>query len=235
MSFVSREKNSDGNAMLETVMFIPLALFFLFVVIDSGLSLIQRASIQDDFRSAIHSTAAYVKTISSNNILEFNDTQLESLAGNIANELFSNVSSSFGVLPDAENSLFAVSVTAFELTVASDGKAGSLRQVGNSELPVFGLSQVAAKVPSTQFTTMQEFIDAELEQDSLNAVSKYAHPVGYIHSAEGGSVDEYKNRSILIYVEVRAVPKGLNLAFVGQTFGRFFSIHQQSLRSVRLQ
>lgn len=228
-------RNTRGNAMLETVLFMPLALFFLFIVIDTGLSLLQRASLEDDFRSAIHSTAAYAKTISPLSVQEFDEENIRDLVNSVSEELFSNVSSSFGVLPDASDSLFAVSVVAFELSITAEGQTGSIEQLSRTEIPVQGLSAVASKVPSTQFLSMQEFINLELDQDTQSTVSKYAHPVGFMHTAEGGSNDNYKNRSILIYVELRAIPKGLNLAFVGQTFGQFFSIQKQSLRAIRLQ
>ena len=87
------DRFEKGNAILEMVLFVPLALFFLFIAIDAGLSLTQRAGVQDAFRSGVNSLPLFAKEHGAS-------TQTTDL---VAQEIFNNLSNQFSLYPNSDN------------------------------------------------------------------------------------------------------------------------------------
>ena len=107
--------------MLEVVLFTPLALLFLFITIDAGLSLIQRAGIQDSFRSGIGSLPVFAK--------EYGATS--ETTEEVAQEIFDNLFKQYSMYPGANNNYY-VNATLYELDInPSTGSLNNYNQIAD--------------------------------------------------------------------------------------------------------
>lgn len=236
----SDHRNQLGNAALETVLFLPIALFFLFVAIDVGLCLIQRASIKDDFRSTLNSVASYAKPLLQKGGADLSRQELEMLAESISNELNTSLARTYRLVRGAQDdkSSYATRVSIYSIEISSESgnlEAGTLDEVYQLEEPPGGLQQLAELVSAAAFIEEGEYVNAVLDSDTGLTTSRFAQAVGFLHAPEGRSADQFRERSLLLYLEVRAIPQGINLDYVDNILGRFLSIQQQNLELIRLQ
>ena len=205
-----------GNAILELVLFVPLALFFLFVAIDAGLSLIQRAGVQDAFRSGINSLPVYARQ----------HGLTAAMVDSVAEEISSNLANQFSLYPDSSNN-FYVNVSMYEVEIDTNtGALNSFSIVANKEIG--GLSQ-SNTIKS--FADKNDFISQRLVTTST--LSKYAEPAAFVNFSNSNSRQVYQENSHVLYAEVRAIPVGVNSSYLTSALGGLYSIQVQELELIR--
>lgn len=215
-NFNRENKDSAGNAMLELVLFTPLALFFLFISIDCGLSLIQRAGIQDAFRSGIGSLPLFAKQ----------DGATAITADRVADEIFNNLNNIYSMYSGSQNNYY-VNTSLYEVNI--DPQSGSFESyniISNKELGSFSEGNTLRS-----FATKSGFISTKLVATS--GLSKYADPAALIQFNNRDSQQVYKNKSYLLYAEIKAIPVGINTNFLSSTLGGVYSLQVQQLELIR--
>lgn len=232
----NRQKDAHGNAALDVVLFLPLALFFLFVVTDGGLTLVQQAELRDSVRAGLHaeyaSASPFLLTRDGSDLLsEVDTTAARNLAEHLADELYSRIAPSSETSPRR-----GVEVSIFLLEI--DPKTGALLQaspkrVATSYQPGNSFPQ-SAIVSSYPYKSREDYLKEELIDPDKEA-SIYAQNLGPVYQLNGevNSDLRYASKAAVVYVEVRAVVQGINAEFSKSALGRFYGFQLQHLQPLR--
>ncbi len=226
-----------GNAALDVVLFLPLALFFLFVVTDGGLTLIEQAQLRDSIRAGLHAEYASEIPLTLTADLDqsgsaVNRTAAVALAQHLADELNSRIN------PDPQSSSrrgVEVSIFAIEVDQQSGKlKLNTLERVATEFQPGNGFppSSIITDYP---YVSSENYLEQNLGQARDQGAS-FSQPLGpvYLSSGELDLTKRFAGRTLLVYVDVRAVVSGVNAAFAESALGRFYGFQLQHLQPLRL-
>ncbi len=229
-----------GTAILEMVFFTPLMLLFLFLVIDGGLTLLEKAAITDALRAGIHTEALFSREasllqVSENLSLEVSPDP-ESLLGQVASEVAENMASIQGYKAEEIPDSFRVTLAAVLLEIdPQTGKVKSHRTIGTISLPDHaGSFRLQEYNPEYPYRTMEDFVARELEERD----DEFGLASGPIYDPIlGGTQGElrYLDRAVALYGEVTARPRGINARYVKSVLGNFYALQDQVLVPLRTQ
>ncbi len=208
-------KLEKGNAILEMLLFVPLALFFLFIAIDAGLSLTQRAGIQDAFRSGVNALPLFAKE---------HGVSVETTT-KVAEEIFNNLNNQFSLYPNSNN--YYVNTTLYEAEI--DTSTGAF--IGYNVVSNIELGGISESNTLKSFADKNDFISERLV--STSSLSKYAEPAAFINYSNSNAQQVYRENSYVLYAEVRAIPVGVNSSYLTSVLGGLYSIQVQELELVR--
>ena len=180
-----------GNSVLELLLFLPIALFFLFVVIDAGLSLIQKAAINDAFRSGVNSLPAYVK--SEQNNYPDREQLYTQVVSRLAQEISSNVSEVYSTY-DSSAGGFEVLANLYRVSI--DPLSGKTLSLTPELVASFKQGQLSNANLLKSFASIDDYLDKVFSADLLNAVSSYAEPLAYINSPVDSAISVLSVRQL---------------------------------------
>ena len=236
----------NGNGILEAVLFLPVGLFFLFVVVDGGIALVERAGINDAVRSGLAEEGLYNADASplyldSENHVQINQPALRQLLEGIAEGLERKVSSAKAGFHSAEGMTFGIEVSA--LSFAVDPGSGRILVRNHMELvdsvqtPSSGFAQVGALSPEFPFLRREDYVLQELEAIQPAGPSEFAQPLALSYRSDAPDEAKllYLESAILLYVEVRSVTQGINPSYLRSALGKFYTLQLQHLQALRAQ
>ena len=243
MCLVDRQKGSTGsvagNAALDIVLFLPIALLFLFVVVDAGLLYVERSAVTDAVRAGLHAEYGserpfQVLVQSLEGDYEVDPVEASDLAEFLLGKILSNLSAVHAPSGVGQPRRF-VEVSVFGLAIdASSGvvkpnrveRIHSAYSTGQDSLPY-------ADNAEQHYQSREEFIQRTLDADV--GVSRFAEPNAPIHLSTGGfdSVHRFIPTAVLVYVDVRGIADGIHPNFVSSTLGRFYAYQVQQLSAQR--
>lgn len=225
-----------GNSVLEMLLCTPLALLFLFVVTDTGLSLIDGAALKDAVRTGIAAQAAVgrelplVRLGADGEFLAMAQSELETSGRELADAVEQ------AVLRTKRNSVgdtrVPISIDVTPVTVEIDAATGKLdlgslraaNSVGSrSSAPV---SVCDAELPPLAFAQSQ------LQAEQGKAPSRYATPSGF-NVGTGAPQVAYLPQAVFFAVSVRVQPSGVNPKYSNNALGRVRALCEQQLTEVR--
>lgn len=210
--------SEKGNSVLELLLLLPLILFFLFIVIDAGLVLVQKASLHDAFRATTNSLPAHMKVLNNSEQAYYEVTQ------KIAEELEKNISNVFLSYSNLSNNY---ELFAFLYRLENDVITGGvLAKSVIRKIHIGNLSDIELLKP---------FDDTETYIENVLTKQSFAEPQGLIldplDSSRSGQ--RYAANTWLLYLEVRAIPRGINFSFLRSTLGGLYSVQLQQLEKLR--
>lgn len=230
-----------GHAALETAMFLPLLVFFIFVVVDAGLAFSERSAFTNRLRSSLQSETLKTKAQSLLEVDPNFNLILSAQAGQqlqeFATDIFNSLIDIQGMIPG--QSADSVSMTLSLVIANIDTVSGVLQSysiplsvnlpsgIQNPDLPQFN--------PHFNYITRETYLDAELAVGLGVAPSRYAIRIGPSYDATNQAVLPYAPATALLFAEVTAVTRGVNPGYVKQVLGNFYAIQNQQLLVVRTQ
>lgn len=217
-----RPSPERGTSPLEMLLCVPIALLFLFVVIDGGLALIERSSLRDGLRAGLNFEAAVVAG--------------QDAAGTIAEEILSNALRAAGV--SDEDRRVAVEVRVLELAFDPlTGRllsTGAVRETAREVRPAGGDALERASAAGYDYVTAEAFIEATLRHDA-DGPHPFAVPLGLRYRADRSesAAVHYQTPLTVLYAELRALPAGTNQRYTRSVLGRFYALQEQTVRIMR--
>ncbi|MCB0323171.1 MAG: hypothetical protein KDD69_06335 [Bdellovibrionales bacterium] len=228
-----------GNGPLDVVLFLPLALFFLFVVTDGGLTLIEKGVIRDAIRSGLQGDSSRT----SEHPARENDDPSASLidpegARHLVQELAQAVASQLErarpTTGESSAPHFGVRVSALEIGVNPNTGAlapgARYRTIAAHEIG----SLDGATVEGYPYESRENYLANALERDAAASISRFARPAGVQFSVLGDAPQaRFLARTLALHIEVRAVAGGTNRSFIRAALGRFYALQEHHLRTAR--
>lgn len=223
-----------GTPSFEFLLYLPIALLFLFVATDAGLNFLERAALSDALRSGLNSEALCVRRIETARAAEsLSPLPAASHAIEVASCIASEISNTV-----IHQSRFGTPLTAgdFRLTISLvtlniDRGNGTLTGVSVDALPLSdslaGTLNLADRVPSFPLRQQEDFISDELRDDWGRAPSRFALPAS--------ESSRYLETTIGIYAELAAVSRGTNSMVLRSVIGRTFAVQLQGFSPLRIQ
>ena len=229
---MTRHRNINaGNAALETVLFTPLALLFLFVGVDAGFALVERATIQDAIRSSLNSEILYQqrKGISVLGENEINFDELELLLESLGAQITKHLAAAQNYRENENPGTFKVKLAGVLLEV--DENTGQIQRFETLK-PLIEKPEGPLSLTTTNLNALSinEFIENELQTNGLS----YALPLSPIYSA-GATTLNFLPNSLAIYLEVSAQARGINPLITKSILGQFYVVQEQHLTLLRKQ
>lgn len=244
-------RSSIGNAIVEMLLFTPIALFFLFVVIDAGMLALEKAAISDALRSGMNSELLFGQQgsviqmgddfslqLASGFSLEQATTEVPQLLAEVSSQIVSEVARTQGYEETEVPSSFQVTLAALLLSI--DPVSG---QVLNSRVlyPIVKVPDGPSSFNLTQYNSdyphrsMDEFIVEQLHLTADNQPSPYALPAGLAYNPSSLLPGEarYLENAVMLYGEVTAIPRGINNSYVKSALGSFYVLQDQYLIPLR--
>ena len=230
-----------GNCVLEMLLFTPLALFFLFAVIDGGLTFREKSAVVDAIRSGILSQALHrgFNTITSAEFVESLDIpaeQVDQMLSGVTAEVAENILRSRGQPENAEIKDFRVSAALVALNV--DNATGEL--VSHRTLnpiityPAHSVFNISDLVPDFPHRSIQAFVADSLALEYSRTPSSYAVPLT-IAREHNGLRHSFLQRTLLLCVEVTALPKSFAPVISRNLLGRYYAVEEHQLMPLRMQ
>ncbi len=223
-----------GNAAIDIVLFMPLALFFLFAVTDGGLTLVEQARMRDSIRAGLqteYDSEQGFALRSRSNAFE------KSLSARDAQDLAEHLASSLQAQvqrAQSESPTEAVEVSIFSLRV--NPETGNLLPSSAERIATaFGSGSgfpQSALIEGYPYRSRADYIREKLNAE---APSVYAEPLGtvFLSTGEVDSSKRFVEQVFLVYVDARAVVTGINPSFAESALGRFYGFQLQQLQSLR--
>ena len=223
--------SESGNGPLEMLVFLPLAMFFLFLVVDGGMAYVDRSTIVDALRAGLNSQGIYeagtVQELGDGSAIEIVDFAAEGLVTSVGQEIESILNRRFS----SED--YQLTITAMQIAV--DPQTGET--IGFPiEIASFraGEFRVGSKAPKFQATSRGEFLASELARDSMP--SRYALRSGARYTVFGEYTDgQFLDRGIILYGEVIGMTRGFARQYVKRILGRYFVVQTQLAEPLRVQ
>lgn len=227
--------------MLGILLFLPLALFFLFIVIDAGLALIEKAAISNALRAGFNGEAHISQgenpfQLTSTGI-ELDRTTLTTEIQNIAEDILSKMVAALHQPSERVLHNVKVTVVAIPLEVNSENGViiGNLHQgqlrvvVGDTN---FDLHQAA---PDFAIISQEQFIEEQIDRGDEAHPSPFALPAGVRYQPENSNSAPllYLSQGVALYGEVTALARGNNSRYVKQVLSHFYGLQEQQLRGLR--
>ncbi len=240
MNRIPHSLNSDnerGTSMMEMLLFTPVALVFLFVAIDGGLALTERAAIKDALRAGLNTESRLADaplTIDSMGEL----TPESELIGRLAEEIGTAISANILEIKGggaAATRTYRVIVQPYLLNIEeSSGALLEVTPIGAESVQPLGPSSfsIQAEVPDFNYVSQGEYIASLKELSQSAAPSQFAIPTSPSRSA---SVKRFLPSAIAIYTEVTGLTRGINPLFVRSVLGNFYALEEQEFLSLRNQ
>jgi len=234
--------NTRGNMMLEMVLFTPLAMLFLFVVIDGGLAYREKAAVFDAVRAGINTVGLYdregaIFELDSNFDLQFNPAQTQNILSNVAAEISSNINQVKGREGDAPADDFKVSVSALTLDIdPSSGEMTGWQEASSFSIPEGpGNPYLPTNSGEYDIIPRAEYLNEFLSSGG-EGVSRYAIPLSQAYDSGSGEGElEYLPQSALIFVEAEALTNGVNHSYVKSVVGKYFAVLDRQVLLMRTQ
>lgn len=234
-------RNSQGNSMVGMLLFLPLALFFLFVVIDAGLALIDKAAISNALRAGFNGEAYRSQSenpfqLTSTGI-ELDRSKLTTVIQNVAQDILSKIEVTLRRPGERVLQDIKVTVVAIPLEVNPENGVitGSLHQ-GQLRVVVgdtgFDLHQA---VPDFAIISQEQFIEEQIDRGDDARPSPFALPAGIRYQPENSNsgTPMYLSQGVALYGEVTALARGNNSWYVKQVLNHFYALQEQQLRGLR--
>lgn len=241
--------NAAGNGVLEMLLCAPLALFFIFVAVDGGMSHLEREALLDALHTGVISGARQIQKESlydtnADNTLTVNNTTVRNLTDGVANAINERVRSAKGRFlnsNDTATSHYKVVVSALLLPVNKEsgeiqstfaGAEVLAMAVKPEATPAFDLRNA---IPNFPVVSQADFVDAELGGEPEATPSRFALPLGVSYRADNpNSIQKsFLDQTVIIYAEITAIPNGINLGYAQRALGSFYGLQLQELLSVR--
>lgn len=233
----------SGNASLEMLLFLPLALLFIFISTDTGLSFLERATIEDLVRSTINEERVIqseeaVIVLNRDNELEPRGDALRDLLSALADELSARLTEAKGGLRDEFADDFGLEVGAVAVNIDPEtgalGQSPSYQLVDRVLLPELGVENPEANSPEGNYVSRDQFIQAQLGKQTPN---RFAIPQNLVYSTTTSEtpVLRYFEQTYALYAEVRTRANGINRDYVKSVLGNFSSVQVQLLSPLRTQ
>jgi hypothetical protein len=232
-----------GSALLEMILFTPLAMLFLFIVVDGGLSLLERAAISDSIRSglnteSLHNKSGNVLYLDQSYSLQIAEDETLRLLSAIASQISENITTTR--LFDWNKQSLNMAVIVAGVVVDIDASSGQNSMTYDSIGPVsisLGSLQSNATIHSLQKVSREEFIERQLRDSRNSTPSAFALPIGINYGDRGETNLEinYFQKSVLIYAEALVLTRGLNPTYAETILGSFYGFQDQYLFLLRTQ
>lgn len=241
---VLKPRYERGSAIMEMVLFTPLALFFLFAVIDGGLALLQRAAVTDALRAGLNTELLYNQDGS---VLRFDEQSLspvvnENQALRLLTALASEIAES---VKTVQNYGEGETPTTFKVTVAGvvvdiDPRTGALGSTNRVVIgPVYAGDanfDLRTEIPQYDSVSSEDYIENELITERGKLPSSLAIPIGVDYGAAEESVTvRYLDKAVLLYAGVEGTSKTPFNAPTKSLLGTLYGIHEQHLMLLRTQ
>lgn len=236
------KNNIAGNSALEMLLFTPLALLFLFVAVDGGLAYTERAAVHDALRAGIagHTREAqgttYINDPTSDSGASLNNDNVQNIANDVLNETFLQLQRTQAVADDIADSRFRVDVLAAELDFNStDGtlQSDTPRVIYQNSRGSFDIQQLSSEA---NLAAPLEQLSANLHPQLTMTPSPYALPLTPTYDAQGTlNTDSFFPHSVVIFVQISAVPRGLHPEVTNSMIGKFFALQDSEVFIVRRQ
>ncbi|MCC6219951.1 MAG: pilus assembly protein [Deltaproteobacteria bacterium] len=225
-----------GNGLLETVLFTPLALFFLLVVTDAGLYLVRKSVFTNAVRAGLASRAHHANSsplyLDSNFALRVDEGVLEEILDGVVKETSDAVTKGMSSASFDDYKLRAVGVV-FEVDEHS-GKL--LRYSFNGSAESHGNFSLKTRAPRYPYKTQETFLREQLDHANSLSPSSYSVPTGPIVDPQTGyASNRYYGISLGIYVELTALTGGYAPSAVKNSLGEYFAIQQQELELLHMR
>ena len=231
-----------GNTLVEMLLFTPLALFFLFVVIDGGLTLRERSVITDAIRSGLnsHSVQSGFSSLTfgarSDDSGALQDSDI--LLAGVVREISKNIANSRGLFAAAPFSNFKV--TGALITLDFDPQSGKLiaHQVSKPYLssPPGSTFDIQQTVPGYPHISIDSFVENLLMRDYSRERSSYAIPLSRIADLNRPSQRAlFMNRALALCIEVSALPVTMSPMMTKTILGQFYAVEEHQMLPLRVQ
>jgi hypothetical protein len=235
------KKQEAGNSLLEMLLFTPLALFFLFAVIDGGLLFRDKAAVTEAVRSGINSSPTlpgYSKFIDSSG--EENDSLPDSdeLLQGIADEVAANIRRSQGIHADnPAYDTFRVSAALVRMDIDPDSGRLIQSRIASPEAqsPKQGSFDIRQAAPDFPHQAIGDFVQDSLSEDALRPVSSFASPAAAVFRFGESAQSRYRSHAYAICVEVTALPKTISAGLTKILLGKYFALEEHQLLPLRVQ
>lgn len=233
------------------LLFTPLALLFLFVVIDAGMLALEKAAISDALRGGMSSELLFEQQgsvlelgddfslhLASGFSLEQATTDVPQLLAEVSSNIVGEVARAQGYEETEVPATFKVTLAAVLLSI--DPITGHAL---NSEVlqPIVKIPDGPYSFELTQYNpdypyrSMDEFLIEQLHLTTHNQPSPYAIPAGLAYDPSSLLPGEarYLENAVLLYGEVTATPRGINGSYVKSALGSFYVLQDQYLVPLR--
>ncbi|MFN8390273.1 MAG: TadE family protein [Bdellovibrionota bacterium] len=224
-----------GTAMLEMVLFTPLALLFLFAAIDVGLFFHEKAALADAVRSGmnVHLASKHLHGIADSYTERLEPESVLGLLREVAEGIRENVLNSRDQkgAPDVE-----VQVSAHLFRATTDPSDGSLIEIMSE-----GDSAVYPQLMTPRVSSFNKPIRCERFMEELARESKtsgrflYSLPLAPVYRSDTEPEVRYLPRILLLCSEVTATPRALTMRLTSGLLGTRLQLNELLVLPVRLQ
>ena len=226
-----------GNALLETILTIPLLLLLLFSLTDIGLGFLEQATLRDSLGAALESDIVYSRSLGALKInpnlgLELEPNGIENLLDGVVIEAANRLTQSRAATLRSTISNIEISAAAIDLTI--DEKNGRL--LGYR---IFDCRRFSGQDTSTQCQLSSEalrFIQEKISSARQQEPSLYANYLSERldpQTNEGQAV--FLSRSVLLFLEVAPKNEEHELNFVESMTKEKFRNIERRLVPLRLE
>lgn len=230
--------SENGASLLELAIFGPLALIILFALVDTGLSFTENAAVSDAIRSGLNfeRLAGHTKNISTlssdGSKIILNTQAVDSIVQQVARRIFDNIRLNGKHTAGNINRLFKVGTSAVQLMIdPHTGKLRSYSVISASTLEGSSNFSILNYIPEFPLVTRQSYLDSILKkQVAQSGISPYAQPL----SGMTLTGQKYFSTSILLYVEVQSLTRGINRGFIHSLLGKYYGLQKQDSMLLRI-
>ncbi|MBL7662358.1 pilus assembly protein, partial [bacterium] len=223
--------NQRGSSMLEMVLFTPLALMFLFLVIDGGLYLSSGAAVTDALRAGFNHVAIISKehrVVDIDHGLEvrYHQDRAESFLEELSSKIDDQMKKSFGTTP------YKIKLAFVWLDL--DQATGKVRNYEIRDTLTIPHSVEHPELPgngnSYPYVSIEQYL-----ANTFNAThpepSPYALPLSlaYDGGVPNSGALQYLNHALVIYGEIDAITLQRAHFFAKSIMGRFYGVERQEL------
>lgn len=231
MTDAFRNCSSPGNALVEMVLFLPLALFLATVVIDAGFALGEKALLASALRAGL--AVLSTEEEKANTCLMADNSPCENrkkIASNIANEIWEQLS----FLPKAPLSVSPTAkVRVSVLNLAVDQRSGTLSSLPRIE-STFTVTLPGNGPDAPDFCGDGQVPSAD---DYLKRILTSPPGISSPYAIAAPSADgqrNYLSTATVVYAELTAVNSGLYSKLLSRLFGLCYITHEQELVPLRI-
>ena len=246
-----------GNGLVELALFLPLAFFLIFVVVDAGFWFSQRAALLDTFQAGIDSEGLFSRTHRAIDCgyhppfgyhCQLDNANLEALLEQLATEIEGKIddlkTSRMFRRPEGLKSDYLLTLKALELRV--NPRNGALQSFINGDLyrevaerkrggmPEKALIPIKNCSSKGHESCIREYISQKIDMSRTDL--SFSIPIGPIYDPTTAAIStRYQEISLLIYAEVQALSGGVGGSMVKSFMGNSFRIVDRALFILRNQ
>ncbi len=222
----------SGNGALELILFIPVALFFLFIIVDVGLYIGDRAKVDDLVRSMLHDVNTYSEAL---NLLDLNsDFSLEVNEKN-AKDFVKKLSSDFynKVLEERKGEGFSLEVSLFKLSFnPSTGSLLYKKEIYSSGRK--GGFSLRTKVPEYPYITKEEYIKKIIKNSKEQTPFSKKTSIRYnIKKGSYSSENKFSPLTLIIYIELETESHSISGSTIRTLLGHYLGTQSQGVETIR--